>query len=55
MSMNPYATPVPCEKRRLTDKGASPALPIPNHNETATDALGRRLAGQFRVFLRLHR
>lgn len=43
MSMNPYATPVPYEKQRLTEKGASPALPIPNHNETATDALGRRL------------
>jgi hypothetical protein len=55
MNGSPYKSPASYVGRGLTEKGASPALPIPNHNETATDALGRRLAGQFRVFLQLHR
>ncbi len=36
-------TPASPEKQILTEKGASPQILIPNHNETATDALGRRL------------
>lgn len=34
---------MPDRKKKLTEKGASPQIPIPNYNETATDALGRRL------------
>ena len=34
---------MPDRKKKLTEKGASPQIPIPNWNETATDALGRRL------------
>ncbi|MBO5042702.1 MAG: hypothetical protein J6D87_07035 [Clostridia bacterium] len=35
--------PASPKKQILTEKGASPQILIPNHNETATDALGRKL------------
>ena len=35
--------PASPKKQILTEKGASPQILILNHNETATDALGRRL------------
>lgn len=36
-------TPASPTKQVLTEKGASPQILIPNYNETATDALGRKL------------
>lgn len=36
-------SPASPKKQILTEKGASPQILIPNHNETATDALGRKL------------
>ena len=35
--------PASPKKQILTEKGASPQILIPNHNETAIDALGRKL------------
>lgn len=35
--------PASPKKQILTEKGASPQILIPNYNETATDALGRKL------------
>ena len=39
----PAFNPASPTKQVLTEKGASPQILIPNYNETATDALGRKL------------